>query len=507
MTILHPSFLALGLMACDGCPADETGVESGVETGDSVRPDTQESTPGETAWPETGPDSPVDSPDSPVDTGDSWTGPSWVCGIDGIPSDGAPMGMVSLAESEMISTSWGGHFAAGDQDGDGCSDIMFASLSEDHGGYGRLFSGPLMGEIDLETDRTAVVIGEPNDWVYHPAAGDVNGDGLTDWIVAGHNIGGGTGGAYVAFGPISGSVNLWTEADALLLAQSDMTGPEEHVIADLDSDGYGELIIGTRAYTTDETNWGAVYVVPGPVSGTSYLSDVETIIHSGSVNAGIGLSNSAGGDTNGDGLTDLVVGTSSYQGASGAAWVLESPFSGMIAIQDADATLLGDSYSRAGDAVSSGGDVDGDGYGDVLVGAYFYGDLRGRAYLIPGPVSGTHALDDSHGVVGAPGMSAAVGYDVSLEQDLDSDGRADIAIGSPGAYGAPNKGAVFIFYEPFEGTVDAFDEAEAVLYSQNDLSADYTGGTVATAGDVNADGFDDLYIRGEFEYLVFGGER
>ena len=151
--------------------------------------------------------------------------------------------------------------------------------------------------------------------------------------------------------------------------------------------------------------------------------------------------------------------------------------------------------------------MDGDGYGDVLIGAYFYNDMQGRAYLILGPVSGTQELDDSHGVESAPGMSAAVGQDVSLEQDLDRNGRSDVVIGAPGAYGAPYQGAVLVFYEPFEGAVDGFDEAEAVIHSETTYDRPWTGFRLAPAGDINADGYDDIYIFGEFEYLVFGGER
>lgn len=96
---------------------------------------------------------------------------------------------------------------------------------------------------------------------------------------------------------------------------------------------------------------------------------------------------------------------------------------------------------------------------------------------------------------------------VFLEQDMDGEGRADVTTGSPSADGAPHKGAVFLFYELFSGTVNAFDEAEAVLYSEGPEPFSSIGFRMESAGDVNGDGYGDLHIGTLPDYLVFGGTR
>ena len=251
----------------------------------------------------------------------------------------------------------------------------------------------------------------------------------------------------------------------------------------------------------------AAYIVHGPISGTSQLADTDTLITTNDDSVRLGYASSASGDLNGDGLPEVALGSGSYSSARGGVWIFEPPLSGTLTTDDADASFVGEAYGQAGDAVSSGGDVDGDGYGDLLVGAWDYSDMGGRAYLVLGPFDGSSSLRDAAAIVEADGLSAQVGDAVSLEQDLDADGRADVVIGAPGAVGAPYEGAVFVFYETFEGTVNAFDEADAVLYSVSKEGWHTTGGRLGPAGDVNGDGFDDLYIHGEVEYLVFGEER
>jgi hypothetical protein len=239
------------------------------------------------------------------------------------------------------------------------------------------------------------------------------------------------------------------------------------------------------------------------------LADADAIIV-GDWDSGlrVGWSVSSGGDLDGDGLPDLAMGQPGSLGGVGAAYLFRPPLQGTISVLDAEALLYGETWSYAGCDVSAGGDTDGDGYGDLLVGACDYQDMHGRAYLLLGPVSGSHSLGEADAIVQAPGFSAQVGHSVSLEQDLDADGRTEVAVGAPGAEGAPNKGAVFLFYEPFSGTVDGFDEAEAVLYSVEDVDMTSTGCYIDPAGDVNRDGFDDLQVFSEaIDYLVFGGPR
>jgi hypothetical protein len=467
---------------------------------------------------ETAESGPVDSRESAVETGIGESGadtedteppPFPICGVTGVPSDGAPWGQMSLLESEVRFEYIGGYFAAGDQDGDGCWDAAFGSSGGgDYPGQTKVFSSPFLGEMDAEADWSAMLEGEPGDWASYPAAGDVDGDGLSDWVVGGDAIDGGQGGAYLVSGPVLGTVDLWAEADAILIGQGDIVNPFP-AVNDLDADGFEDVVILAGNYSADGSLPGGAYVENGPVAGMVSLADADAIIV-GDWDSDLrgGTSLSSGGDLDGDGLSDVLIGDMSSLGGVGAAYLFRPPLQGTISVLDAEALLYGETWSYAGCDVSAGGDTDGDGYGDLLVGARDYQDMHGRAYLLLGPVSGSHSLGEADAIVQAPGFSAQVGYSVSLEQDLDADGRTEVAVGAPGAEGAPNEGAVFLFYEPFAGTVDGFDEAEAVLYSVEDVDMTSTGYYIDPAGDVNRDGFDDLQVFSEaIDYLVFGGPR
>jgi hypothetical protein len=416
---------------------------------------------------------------------------------------------MSLATAEAAYSD-PGVVSAGDQDGDGCTDIVVSTAggsSDAHGaGWSVLFSGPVIGAYESSNGWESLLVGRAGDAAMHTTSGDIDGDGLADWVIGGELLDGGLGGAYVAYGPVYGEVDLWTEADAILLGQGDYAGGDENRVADMNGDGLGDVLLVARAYMMGDAYPGAVYVENGSVAGTRSLADSDAIVV-GDPEQELWVDGiSCGGDLDGDGFRDLFAGSGYSLWYTGAALFVPGPLPAFTSVRDAESIWIGEGYSFAGYDLSSGGDVDGDGYGDMLVGAPEYRDMQGRAYLLNGPVSGTHSLSEADAIVWAPGFSAKVGRSVSLEQDMDGDGRADVAIGAPGA-DAPNKGAVFLFYEPFSGTVDAFEEAEAVLYSEVDEDGPSTGYYMDPAGDINGDGYGDLHIGTLPDYLVFGGPR
>jgi hypothetical protein len=138
--------------------------------------------------------------------------------------------------------------------------------------------------------------------------------------------------------------------------------------------------------------------------------------------------------------------------------------------------------------VSGAGDVNGDGKADALVGAS--GALvdgvpwSGAAYLVSGPLSGTIDLSAAHATfLGARGEEA--GYAVSGAGDMDGDGTADVVIGAPGY------GVTYLVLGPVSGTID-LELADGFLVGEGPY--DLAGNSVSDAGDVDADGHDDLLI-------------
>jgi hypothetical protein len=214
-----------------------------------------------------------------------------------------------------------------------------------------------------------------------------------------------------------------------------------------------------------------------------------------------GYSVASAGDVNNDGYADLLVGA--YQATDiglqrGRAYLFYGPLTGSITAGTADVIFNGtDNLDIFGYSVASAGDVDNDGYADLLVGAYSAtdaGTARGRAYLFYGSSSLSASIDAENADVIFNGTTDSdnFGYSVASAGDVDNDGYADLLVGAYTAEDAgTNRGRAYLFYGPLTGTtsVDA-ENADAIFNGTYD--SDFFGSSVASAGDVNADGSTDL---------------
>ena len=279
-------------------------------------------------------------------------------------------------------------------------------------------------------------------------------------------------------------------------------------VGDVDLDGYDDFLVGATSYGGSLE--GSVYLVLGPGSGTSTLgaaAAVQFVGSSGSVGSDwLGFDVAGAGDTNGDGWPDLIMsrvqdGTSTK--GDGSVYVFTGPATSHSGLGSYDAQLIGEtSDDDAGTSIAGGGDVDGDGFDDIVMGAPYYTDSsytssywHGATYLFHGPVSGDVSCTAADAkIVGANiGYAPESGTSVSIIDDGNGDGFSELAIGAP--IGVDGSGIQGGFACVFNGPV-AGELVISVADSQwtGESSGDQAGNTVSSAGDLNADGYDDLLV-------------
>ncbi len=364
----------------------------------------------------------------------------------------------------------------------------------------------LDGPISLTTAAAKFVGEEADDrataWHGLSRAGDVDGDGIEDILVgAVYNDNGGSrsGCSYIFYGPVAGTHDLST-ADALLVGEpgGGVSGYAVSEAGDTNGDGFGDVVIGAHGRAALGSYTGAAYLVHGPVYGTLSLDDADAKFVGEAAGDYAGVSVAAAGDADLDGFDDFLVGADHEgNGGTGVAYLIHGPVSGEFSLSDADARLIGEADGdTTGYSVAGNGDVDADGFTDFLIsasGSDAGGTDAGAAYLVMGPVGGD---------VDLAAMSAAflIGEEeedraassVAFAGDVDADGNDDVLVGAHrNDTDGEDAGRAYLAYGPVYGDLD-LASADAVLHGA--AAGDHAGWSVASAGDTNGDGFDDLLI-------------
>jgi hypothetical protein len=404
----------------------------------------------------------------------------------------------------------------GDIDGDGYGDLIVGG-SYDGGSDGTAYVmyGPVSGYVDL-AGADAILEGTGRSSQFISSVGDVDGDGAGD-VLIGAYTGGGVN--YLVSGPFSGTIDITTDYTARLEGPSDWaitsSGP-----GDLDNDGYGDFIITGPNSSTGGSYSGTAYLVLGPATGSISLSSGSDASFYGA--SGDQLNASSGvGDVDGDGFVDVIISGAGTSNPTGTSYLLLGPtsFTGSVDITSAAAaTYLADgSDYMPGGSLSGGGDVDGDGYPDWLIGSMGEdgaGTDAGAVYLVLGTVSpsGTIDLSSAEAKLYGEGEEFEIGVSVSLDGDTNGDGLADILVGSSEDT-STGPGRAYLFVNAPSGSVNV---STADLILSGESNGDLAGEMVKIIADTDGDGLDDILIGAPYmdwgasnaggAYLLLGTE-
>jgi hypothetical protein len=406
--------------------------------------------------------------------------------------------------------------SGGDVNGDGLGDILIGAPQQNAAGE---FSGaaylvlgratfPATLPLTVGSPGVTKFIGEATGDLAGfsvSATGDFDGNGLNDILIGAPNAAGpsqtpGAGAAYLIYGssflPTQfglGTLNGNNGYKIQGLSAEDNAGTSVSFVGDVDKDGFGDIAIGAPQATTASLHDGSVFVVFGrssdiviPITLNNLNGTNGFRLNGEGAEARAGTDVSAAGDLDGDTFADFVVGAPGAGAGdqSGAAYVVygKPTFPAAIDLSSIAGSLGFKIVGRAGDllgySVRAAGDFNGDGLGDLIVGAPGAFGGAGGAYLLLGSATGFTDMVEAAKLDGTIGFALrgalandTAGASVSFAGDVNRDGFGDLIIGAPfAATGGANAGAAYVVYGlDTRVTIDPSGNAITITEADGDI--------------------------------------
>ena len=266
---------------------------------------------------------------------------------------------------------------------------------------------------------------------------------------------------------------------------------------DVNGDGYDDLVVGAWYDDEGANNAGAAYLILGTAAptGGSLSSAVKYV--GKNEGEGAGRTVSSAGDTNGDGYADVLVGAYTNQDvatyAGAAVLILGGPAPGSAPVYDGVVFSGEEVMNFAGVSLSPAGDVNGDTLDDVIIGAYGKSDYAGAAYVILGSSSPVASSLSTAITFEGESSSNLAGWAVTGGEDADGDGFDDILVGATSARDAAGAATGSAYLVLGSGGLASANLSTAVKYT-GEADGHHAGCAVAASGDVDGDGYGDFLV-------------
>jgi hypothetical protein len=414
--------------------------------------------------------------------------------------------------SAPVDTSFGTTL---DVNGDGFADVAVGAPGQGAGGSVFIYHGAPSG-IPLTPSTTLVNPADQLDGSFGSSvasAGDVNGDGYADLIVGAPRQDSPAmdeGNAFVYHGGPSG---LTATPSRTLDNPANQAGGEfgrsVASAGDVNGDGYADVIVGAQLQDGGAMDEGNAFVYHGGSGGIAGAPNRTLDNPANQASGTFGASVASAGDVNGDGYADIVIGAPAQEAGAtreGNVFVYHGSASGIVG---AVATITLDNPTNQesgyfGESVASAGDVNGDGYADLVVGAW--GQEAGTPF--EGNVFVYHG--GSSGIAGTPNTpldnptnqsGGLYGYSVSSAGDVNGDGYADLIVGARYQGTLEEEGKAYVHHGGSGGVSGMPDRS---LDSPHAQENGMFGARVASAGDVNGDGYADVVVGAARQSQVVG---
>lgn len=376
----------------------------------------------------------------------------------------------------------------GDVNGDGVADIAVGAPGYDSKGALYVYSGKNIISAGTPEDALIGLIKGSGSFGQSIAKlTDINGDGFADIIVGAPG--------YESKGAVfvySGS-ELTAGRSTLIgqpIEKSDATeqsfGYSVAVADDINGDGIPDIVVGAPMY---DSNNGMVGVYSGKELAQGTLAQIGPFVMPHYASASLGSSVADGGDVDGDGVSDIIVGAPMYDSGKGAMGVYSGKelFAGSQKFVGGSHIQIGDINCCVGFSVAGGGDINRNGVPEIIVGGPCKGSSRGATAVY----EGEPLIADSSGMwlieLTTPEYNHSMfGYSVAGGSDIDADGKPEVIVGAP--YKSDGKGVMVFSGNKF---------AEGVLtptWYVGDVANIGFGSAVAFTNDIDGDGVPDIIV-------------